>query len=607
MERTILGAAATVLTIAAQAQLSPNTDAPLYQHLLEVNKEWREMDPMPAGGNRVMHFANEAERIATHLHLVAAYERMHPPEGLSAHGTAQRAALLDKLDAYADRGRFPQNHVVPVRNPVFIDPQGTACAVGQLMIESGHDALARSIQDGMNLAYVHDMERADVSAWANEHGFTEDELAWIQPGYPPSIPWYALGTGTDGTVTELLRLQNDDLLLAGEFTVAGGTFATHVARWNGTSYTALGEGVLGNVTTAIEFGGDIYLGGTFNSGASDLARWTGSAWVYTAAFASKSAYVSDLHVHGGVLYAAGAMVGFTGTSYSVKRLVNGNWESVGQELNGEIRALETFDGTLVCGGAFTDNYFSQDTTIMHVAVLNGGSWVQLGGGLNGTVRDLLMHGPALYAAGDCVAEVATFFGLARIAVDPGIWEPLMPNVSSYMFTPLDGLVGINAMMPDPDGVRIHLGGDFYVSVGMTTGAGLATFQGEADDVTVLGEFMGPVNDLELLGTSELVAAGSSQNLLNIASTDLALSVPSIASATNIHLWPNPTTDQLRIDGLGNLSITLVELFDATGRMVKRITNVPAGNTIDVRGLAVGSYTAHITADNKTISAAFVKR
>jgi hypothetical protein len=272
MERTILGAATIVLAITAQAQLSPNTDAPLYQHLLEVNKEWRVMDPMPAGGDRVVHFANEAERIAAHLHLVAAFERAHMPEGISAASIAQRTTLLDKLDAYADRGVFPQNHVLPVRNPVFIDPYGTACAVGQLMIESGHEALATNIQHEMNLAYVHDMGRADVGAWAGENGFSEDELAWIQPGYPPSIPWYTLGNGTDATVTELLRLQNDDLLLAGEFTLASGTFATHVARWNGTSYAALGEGVLGNVTTAIEFGGSIYLGGTFNSGQSDRQR-----------------------------------------------------------------------------------------------------------------------------------------------------------------------------------------------------------------------------------------------------------------------------------------------------------------------------------------------
>lgn len=607
MERIILGAMAVAMSAASQAQLSPTTDAPLYRHLLEVNKQWRVMDPSPADGGRMVHFKNEAERIATHLHRVAAYERSHVPEGLSASSLAHRSALLDRLDAYADRGRFPQNHVLPVRNPVFIDPHGTACAVGQLMIESGNDDLARRIQDEMNLAYVHDMKRTDVYAWAGEQGFTEDELAWIQPGYPPSIPWYALGNGTNGTVTELLRLQNGDLIVAGEFTNAGGAAAAHVARWNGTSYSALGTGVDGTITSAIEFNGDIYLGGTFGPGTADLARWTGSSWVLSTVFASKYAHISDLHIHDGVLHAAGSMSGFSGTSYNVKRLVNGTWEAVGQSLNGEIRALESFDGTLVCGGAFTDNYFSQDTTIVHVARLNGGTWEQLANGLNGTVRDLLVHSGELYAAGDCVAEVGTYFGLARIDTGAPQWEQLMPNITNYFFSPLDGMVGINAMVEDPDGVRIHLGGDFYASEIMTQGMGLATFHGTADAVTVLGEFGGVVNDLDLLGTSELVAGGASASLANIASTDLTLAVPSPGTTVQVSLWPNPATEQIRIDGLGTRPAQRIEIMDAAGRLVKRFNNVAPGNPIDVHELPLGSYTARVSVDNKTIAAPFVKR
>ena len=606
MQRMILGSTIIATAVAAQAQLAPGTDAPLYQHLLEVNKEWRVMDPMPPGGGRVTHFASEAERIATHLHMVAAYERAHTPEGLSAASVAARTALLAKLDAYADRGVFPKNHVLPVRNPVFIDPHGTACAVGQLMIESGNEALALRIQGEMNLAYVHDMKRDDVFAWAGDHGFTEDELAWIQPGYPPSIPWYTVGNGTDGTVTELLRLQNGDLIVAGAFLNAGGTFATHVARWNGTNYTAMGEGVDGTVTTAIEFDGDLYLGGTFNSGSADLARWTGSAWVYTAAFASKYAYVSELHAVGNVLHAAGSMTGFTGTSYGVKRLVNGNWENIGQDLNGEIKALESYAGVLVCGGAFTGNYFSQDTTLRHVAILNGNTWEELSGGLDGTVRDLLWHDGYLYAAGDLVAEVATYFGLARITVVPGTWEPQLPNVALAFFSPLDGLVGINSMLPDPNGNGIHLGGDFYCAVGMDQGYGLATYHGSPDNITVLGEFMGPVNDLELLGTSELVAGGASEGLLNIASTDLTLGVPAREGASILTVWPNPTTDHVRVEGQTG-TITRIDLMDAAGRMVKRLTNVPATSAIDVRDLPAGHYTARILTDNKLLSAPFIKR
>ena len=109
-----------------------------------------------------------------------------------------RGVAGKKLGTYADRGRFPQNEVLPYRNPVFIDRHNTACAVGQLTIESGNEALARSIQHDMNLAYVHDMKRDDVFAWASASGFTENELVRIQPGYPPGVPWYGLAMARTG-------------------------------------------------------------------------------------------------------------------------------------------------------------------------------------------------------------------------------------------------------------------------------------------------------------------------------------------------------------------------------------------------------------------------
>ena len=111
-----------MIAIMANAQLAPTTEARLNDHLLEVNAQWRVMDAAPPGGERAVRFENEAQRIATHLHMVAAYARAHTPEGLSAAALSERTTLLQKLDAYADRGVFPQNHVLPYRNPVFLDP-----------------------------------------------------------------------------------------------------------------------------------------------------------------------------------------------------------------------------------------------------------------------------------------------------------------------------------------------------------------------------------------------------------------------------------------------------------------------------------------------------
>src|SRR5690606_13589481 len=167
------------------------------------NAQWERISPATAALSVPVHFQSEADRIATHLHLVAEQLRTRAPEGLSSVAMAHRSALLNDLVTYADRGLFPQNHVLPYRNPVFIDPHGTACAVGQLMIESGHGDLAETIDREQELGYVEELLRSPtlggpIATWAGEHGFTGDELAWIQPGYYPSTAWAAMGGGTNG-------------------------------------------------------------------------------------------------------------------------------------------------------------------------------------------------------------------------------------------------------------------------------------------------------------------------------------------------------------------------------------------------------------------------
>lgn len=174
---------ASALSIIAAAQQAPHETATIGRHLLEVNGQWKTMDPTMLGDEQLVAFNSEAERIADHLHRVAERLAVRPPKVIAWESIQRRRLLLDSLNAYADRGRFPMNDVVPGRSPVFIDKAGTACAVGQLMIASGDAELAQRIHNEMNLAYIHDIALPEVTAWASANGFTTDELAWIQPTY----------------------------------------------------------------------------------------------------------------------------------------------------------------------------------------------------------------------------------------------------------------------------------------------------------------------------------------------------------------------------------------------------------------------------------------
>lgn len=76
------------------------------------------------------------------------------------------------------------------------------------------------------------------------------------------------------------------LYAGGSFIKAGGAVVNNVAKWNGTSWSALGTGIDSNVYKLRVFddgdGPALYAGGSFSSAgrvsADDIAKWNGSRW-----------------------------------------------------------------------------------------------------------------------------------------------------------------------------------------------------------------------------------------------------------------------------------------------------------------------------------------
>ena len=95
---------------------------------------------------------------------------------------------------------------------------------------------------------------------------------------PVSVP------GTNGTV--LAAAEFDDgtgpaLYVGGSFTSAGTTPASHVAKWDGQQWSALGAGLNGQVNAMAVLApasgpASLYAGGSFPGG---IARWDGAQWV----------------------------------------------------------------------------------------------------------------------------------------------------------------------------------------------------------------------------------------------------------------------------------------------------------------------------------------
>jgi hypothetical protein len=81
-----------------------------------------------------------------------------------------------------------------------------------------------------------------------------------------------------------LTVHDGTLYTSGTFTSIGGTSASRIASWDGTSWNALGSGLSGGEGYAMaSFDGSLYAAGYFNSaggvdGTAKIARWDGSSW-----------------------------------------------------------------------------------------------------------------------------------------------------------------------------------------------------------------------------------------------------------------------------------------------------------------------------------------
>lgn len=293
--------------------------------------------------------------------------------------------------------------------------------------------------------------------------------------------WSALGSGLGGspapTAFALSECSNGDLLVAGQFTTAGGVAANYVARWDGSTWSPLGTGVTGNAyavaemanghvvvsghlsvggtfvgpaiwdgatwsvlgqgvthgmsTTAITYallvdGNGVWVGGAFTEpgdvGANGIARWDAAGWtaIGTGFNATVGAFAS---LPDGSFVAGGAFRSVPGGSAAhVARFDGSVWHPLGAGVNDRVDALLTLpDGDLLAGGAFT---LAGGVPANHVARWNGTAWAPLGAGLNGPVRALarLRNGDVVAAGVFTAAGGITAFGVARW--DGSFWHPL---------------------------------------------------------------------------------------------------------------------------------------------------------------------------------------
>lgn len=215
--------------------------------------------------------------------------------------------------------------------------------------------------------------------------------------------WSSLGTGLDGAVHTLTVFDDGTgpaLYAGGDFSTAGAGAAAGVARWNGTSWTALGAGLPGGVSSLATFddgaGTALYAAGGFNLGtgapADYVARWDGTTWVAlgTGVDGPVHALTTFDPGSGTQLYAGGAFLNAGGSpAASVASWDGAAWNAVGTGTDGVVWALESYDdgtGADLIVGGDYQN--AGGAAANNIAAWSGATWTALGAGTDGPIYAL---------------------------------------------------------------------------------------------------------------------------------------------------------------------------------------------------------------------------
>ena len=213
--------------------------------------------------------------------------------------------------------------------------------------------------------------------------------------------WSALGSGM-GTGLLALTAYNGELIAGGTFTTAGETLANRIARWDGTTWSPLGSGMEGgqyhtDVHALTVYNGELIAGGTFTiaggTPANYIARWDGSTWspLGSGMGADDWPYRPDVYaltVYNGELIAAGWFTNAGGIEVDrIARWDGASWSPLGQGITGSVHkdppsvhALASYNGELIVGGNFLN---AGGTTTNNIAQWDGANWSPLGSGMGG--------------------------------------------------------------------------------------------------------------------------------------------------------------------------------------------------------------------------------
>jgi hypothetical protein len=239
--------------------------------------------------------------------------------------------------------------------------------------------------------------------------------------------WSGLANSCNGTVMALCAFDDGTgpaMYAGGDFTQIGGTVTGYIAKWNGSGWVSIGGVDLGDAVTALVSGDigegpSLYVGGQFTQvggiNTSQIARWDGSSWHALGGGLSSSYHLLELCIcndgSGPALFARVQYQVVSFIFYSILRWSGSSWSLIAQ-----IGADQTYNirfdsmcgfhdahGPVLCvGGNFSS--IGNVTGLQNLAAWNGTTWTGIANDSSSELTYLVAYddgsgnGARLYAA-----------------------------------------------------------------------------------------------------------------------------------------------------------------------------------------------------------------
>lgn len=218
--------------------------------------------------------------------------------------------------------------------------------------------------------------------------------------------WSALGTGvtvSSSNQARAVHCMSGQVYIAGPFNSVGGVTCSGFAKWNGNSWSAVNTGgmILGTSTHFTEFNHQLYLSAlSSTTGFNQFNRvfkFDGTMLVQLGG--NFDSDINHLRFVNNKLYVAGNFSLCGSTPVNHLAYWNGtSWVNDGQGLNFTTYDIAANNTCTMVGGAGTN--FGESYFFQNAAVWRMNKWMPAGNGMNGQINALLADGSFVYAAGN---------------------------------------------------------------------------------------------------------------------------------------------------------------------------------------------------------------